>query len=87
MAEQKEDFETDLPNVELQDYETLQEFAKAAKAKLDQNAWDYLFGAAYTETTCRRNRQALDSMAFRPRVLRDVECVDCLLYTSPSPRD
>jgi len=40
MAEQKEDFETDLPNVELQDYETLQEFAKAAKAKLDQNAWD-----------------------------------------------
>ena len=28
MAEQKEDFETDLPNVELQDYETLQEFAK-----------------------------------------------------------
>ena len=76
MAEQKEDFETDLPNVELQDYETLQEFAKAAKAKLDQNAWDYLFGAAYTETTCRRNRQALDSMAFRPRVLRDVEYVD-----------
>ena len=31
--------------MELQDYETLQEFAKAAKAKLDQNAWDYLFGA------------------------------------------
>ena len=76
MAEQKEDFETDLPNVELQDYETLQEFAKAAKAKLERNAWDYLFGAAYTETTCRRNRQALDSIAFRPRVLRDVEHVD-----------
>ena len=76
MAEQKEDFETNLPSVELQDYETLQEFAKAAKAKLDRNAWDYLFGAAYTETTCRRNRQALDSMAFRPRVLRDVEYVD-----------
>lgn len=76
MAVQKEDMDDSLPNVELQEFETLHEFAKAAKAKLDRNAWDYLFGAAYTETTCRRNRQALDSVAFRPRVLRDVERVD-----------
>ena len=65
-----------LPEVKLQDFETLQEFAKIAKKKLDQNSWDYLFGAAETETTCRRNRQALDSMAFRPRVLRNVEHVN-----------
>jgi glycolate oxidase len=33
-------------------------------------------GGAETETTLRRNRQALDSIAFRPRVLRDVSTVD-----------
>lgn len=76
MADQKEDFMDDVPAVELEEFEILQEFAKAAKENLDQNAWDYLFGAAETETTCRRNRQALDSTAFRPRVLRDVEHVD-----------
>ena len=68
--------EENLPEVELQEFETLQEFAKIAREKLDQNAWDYLFGAAETETTCRRNRQALDTMAFRPRVLRQVEQVN-----------
>src|SRR3989442_10512008 len=29
-----------------------------------------------SETTLRRNRMALDSVAFRPRVLRDVSTVD-----------
>jgi glycolate oxidase len=33
-------------------------------------------GGAESETTVRRNRQALDSLAFRPRVLRDVSAVD-----------
>jgi glycolate oxidase len=33
-------------------------------------------GGAETETTLRRNRQALDSVAFRPRVLRDVSKVE-----------
>ena len=32
-------------------------------------------GGAETETTLERNRLALDSLAFRPRVLRDVEKV------------
>ena len=64
--------EENLPDVKLQKFETLQEFAKAAKENLDKNAWDYLFGAAETETTCRRNRQSLDTMGFRPRVLRNV---------------
>ena len=33
-------------------------------------------GGAETETTVKRNRQALDSIAFRPRVLRDVSQMD-----------
>src|SRR6185436_12570503 len=35
-----------------------------------------LIGGAETETTVRRNRHALDCIAFRPRVLRDVSKVD-----------
>jgi glycolate oxidase len=51
---------------------TLQELVRAARANLDQNTWDYLVGGAETETTLRRNRQAIDSLALRPRILRDV---------------
>lgn len=56
---------------------TLHEFVKAAKIKLSANIWDYLIGGADSETTVKRNRQALDSLAFRPRVLRDVSQIDC----------
>ncbi len=58
------------------DFLTLHEFVKAAKGKLSANTWDYLVGATETETTMLRNRQALDSLAFRPRVLRDVSAID-----------
>jgi glycolate oxidase len=54
----------------------LHEIVKAARAKLDRNIWDYLTGGTESETTVRRNRLALDSLAFRPRVLRDVSKVD-----------
>ena len=54
-----------------------QEIVKAARAKLTRDIWDYLMGGAETETTLRRNRQAIDSIAFRPRVLRDVSSLDC----------
>ncbi len=57
-------------------FRTLQEIVKAAKERLEPGPWDYLMGGTETETTLRRNRQALDSIAFRPRVLRDVEVVD-----------
>ncbi|MCH8953580.1 MAG: alpha-hydroxy-acid oxidizing protein, partial [Proteobacteria bacterium] len=56
---------------------TLHEFAAAARQRLDANGWDYLIGGAETETTVRRNRQALDAIALRPRVLRDVSQIDC----------
>ncbi len=58
------------------DFQVLHEFVEAAQAKLPGNIWDYLVGATETETTMRRNRLALDSLAFRPRVLRDVSQVD-----------
>jgi isopentenyl diphosphate isomerase/L-lactate dehydrogenase-like FMN-dependent dehydrogenase len=58
------------------DFLTLHEFVKAAKGKLSSNTWDYLVGATETETTMLRNRQSLDSIAFRPRVLRDVSSID-----------
>src|ERR1044072_920429 len=67
-------------NVELgasgEEFQNLHEFVRKARARLNQNAWDYIVGAAETETTMRRNRMALDEIAFRPRVLRDVRKVD-----------
>ncbi|HEX2465780.1 MAG TPA: alpha-hydroxy acid oxidase, partial [Thermoanaerobaculia bacterium] len=54
---------------------TLQELVRAARTNLDQNTWDYLVGGAETETTLRRNRQAIDSLALRSRILRDVSAV------------
>ena len=67
-------------NVELgatdEPFQNLHEFIRKARSNLNQNAWDYIVGAAETETTMRRNRMALDEIAFRPRVLRDVRNVD-----------
>jgi isopentenyl diphosphate isomerase/L-lactate dehydrogenase-like FMN-dependent dehydrogenase len=54
---------------------TLQEMALAARRRLAPEVWDYLSGGSESETTLARNRQALDSLAFRPRVLRDVSAV------------
>jgi glycolate oxidase len=59
------------------DYQCLHEFIPAARANLSDNIWGYLIGATETETTMRRNRLALDQIAFRPRVCRDVSQVDC----------
>jgi len=58
-------------------FQTLHEIVRAARANLAPGAWDYLVGGAETETTLKRNRLALDSLAFRPRVLRDVSRLDC----------
>jgi glycolate oxidase len=59
-----------------EEFQNLHEFVRKARANLNQNAWDYIVGAAETETTMRRNRMALDEIAFRPRVLRNVAHVD-----------
>ena len=52
---------------------TTTELVALAKKRLPEVAWDFIVGGAETETTMIRNRHALDSIAFRPRVLRNVE--------------
>jgi len=58
------------------EFQTLHEIVKKARQNLDQNDWDYIVGGTESETTLRRNRMALDSLAFRPRVLRAVSRID-----------
>jgi glycolate oxidase len=58
------------------DFLNLHEIIAKARQNLDQNQWDYIVGGTESETTLKRNRMALDSMAFRPRVLRDVSRID-----------
>lgn len=58
------------------DFVTNQEIIIAARRNLKQNVWNYLTGGAESETTMRRNRLGLDSLAFRPRVLVDVSRID-----------
>ena len=58
------------------DFVTNQEIILAAHRNLPQNVWNYLSGGAESETTMRRNRFGLDSLAFRPRVLVDVSTID-----------
>lgn len=63
-------------DVDTNEFENLHEIVRRARANLDQNAWDYIVGGTETETTLRRNRMALDEVAFRPRVLRNVSRID-----------
>jgi isopentenyl diphosphate isomerase/L-lactate dehydrogenase-like FMN-dependent dehydrogenase len=57
-------------------FDTVHEIIKEARNNITRNAWDYMIGGAESETTLRRNRMALDSLALRPRVLRDVSNMD-----------
>src|SRR5262249_62099765 len=58
------------------EFEVLHELVRKARQNLNQNNWDYIVGGTETETTVRRNRLALESLALRARVLRDVNHVD-----------
>src|SRR5258706_81890 len=55
---------------------SLQEIVLAARRNLSQDLWNHLAGGADSETTLKRNRQALDSLALRQRVLVDVRNID-----------
>jgi glycolate oxidase len=57
-------------------FECLHDFIAAARTRMQQGEWDYVTGAAESETTLKRNRMALDCLALRPRVLRDVSRID-----------
>lgn len=58
------------------DFVSNEELIREARRRVPQGAWDYLVGGSESETTLRRNRQAFDRVAFRPRILVDVTHVD-----------
>ena len=58
------------------EFQTNHEIIVRARRNATGPVWDYLAGGSETETSMRRNRQALDSLAFIPRVLRDVSDID-----------
>jgi isopentenyl diphosphate isomerase/L-lactate dehydrogenase-like FMN-dependent dehydrogenase len=55
---------------------TTTELIAEAKKRLSVESWDFICGGAETETTMLRNRHSLEGIAFRPRVLRNVEAAD-----------
>jgi glycolate oxidase len=55
---------------------SLQEIAFAARRNLSPALWDHLSGGSDSETTLARNRQGLDCLALRQRVLVDVRNID-----------
>ena len=57
-------------------FETIQEIVLSANRRIAPDLWDSIMGGTESETTLCRNRQALDSLAFRPRVSRDVSNID-----------
>ena len=59
-----------------QQFVTLQDLVWHAHQNLPADVWDYLTYGTETETTVRRNRLALDSVALLPRVMRDVSRVN-----------
>lgn len=52
------------------------DYREAARRILPGFAFAYLEGGAENEITLRRNRAALEALAFEPRVLRDVSALD-----------
>ena len=57
-------------------FATLPEIVLAARRTLSPELWDHLSGGSDSETTLIRNRQALDALALRQRVLVDVSDID-----------
>jgi len=55
---------------------TATEIIAKAHRNLTAQIWDYVAGAAESETTKRRNRESIEAWTFRPRVLRNVSAVD-----------
>ena len=55
---------------------SLYDYEASARRTLPTNVWDFIDAGAMDEITARRNRSALDALALRPRLLRDVEDID-----------
>ena len=58
----------------MDEFVSLQQFALRARRNLTRPVWDYLMGGSETETTLKRNRQALDSLDhFENHILRRMD--------------
>jgi len=55
---------------------TVADFEALARARLDDNAWEYVRGGAGDETTLRENVESFTRWKLRPRVLSDVGAVN-----------
>ena len=55
---------------------TIADLRAVARRRTPRAVFDYTDGAAESETSLRRARQAFERVEFRPRVLRDVTAVD-----------
>ena len=55
---------------------SLYDYESAAKAKMSVAAWEYFSSGSADEITLRRNREALDALQLKPRVLVDVTRID-----------
>ena len=55
---------------------TTTEIAEQARDMLPAPVWEYVAGGAESEASIWRNREAINSYAFRARVLRDVSTID-----------
>ena len=64
------------PKAPAPEFLSLQEIVAAARRNMSVDFWNHLVGGADSETTLKRNRQALDSLALRQRVLVDVRKID-----------
>jgi glycolate oxidase len=58
------------------EFPTLQDIVKRARAQLPAGEWDFIIGAAETETSVKRNRLAFERLALKARVLNDVSKVN-----------
>jgi isopentenyl diphosphate isomerase/L-lactate dehydrogenase-like FMN-dependent dehydrogenase len=57
-------------------FQTSHDMILMARRNMVQDAWDYVCGAAESETSLRRNRMSIDCLALRPRICRDVSEID-----------
>ncbi len=68
---------------------SLHDYEVAAKRKMSLPAWEYFDCGSADEITVRRNREALDALLLKPRVLVDVSRIDTsctvLGYKLPHP--
>jgi 4-hydroxymandelate oxidase len=55
---------------------SLYDYEQAAKKKLSLPAWEYFNSGSADEITLRRNREALDELRLKPRVMVDVTHID-----------